>query len=168
MLFLPLGVFGLFIARLVVGFGDGWVFTAGVTWIVDLAPEERRGQAIGIFGLSIWGGLTFGSLIGEGLYSMASYDAVWAFATLAPIAGLLVSRTITPGVPQRRRLPGARRGGRERRRRPTASSPRRPPPLSDTPGTRPRALRSVGRGAARASRSRSRTSATGRWPGSSC
>ncbi len=101
MLFLPLGVAGLLVARLVVGFGDGWVFTAGVTWVVDLAPEERRGQAIGIFGLSIWGGLTFGALIGEAAFSLGGYDAVWAFATLAPVAGLLVARTIEPGTRHR-------------------------------------------------------------------
>lgn len=97
MLFLPLGVAGLIVARLVVGFGDGWVFTAGVTWVVDLAPAERRGQAIGIFGLAIWGGLTFGALIGETAYALGGYDAVWAFATVAPIAGLLVARRVAPG-----------------------------------------------------------------------
>ena len=78
LLFLPFGVAGLIFARLVVGLGDGWVFTAGVTWIVDLAPEERRGQAIGMFGLAIWGGLTFGSVLGEGVYALGGYDAVWA------------------------------------------------------------------------------------------
>ena len=97
MLFLPFGVAGLIVARLVVGFGDGWVFTAGVTWVVDLAPEERRGQAIGMFGLAIWGGLAFGAMIGEGLYALGGYDAVWAFATVAPIAGILVARGIEPG-----------------------------------------------------------------------
>src|SRR4051812_6647717 len=58
--FLPLDVPGLVLARLVLGIGDGWVFTAAATWIVDLAPESRRGQAIGIFGTSIWGGLAIG------------------------------------------------------------------------------------------------------------
>ena len=42
LLFVPAGVPGLVFARLVVGFGDGWVFTAGVTWVVDLAPPARR------------------------------------------------------------------------------------------------------------------------------
>ncbi len=97
MLFLPLGVAGLIVARLAVGFGDGWVFTAGVTWVVDLAPEQRRGQAIGIFGLAIWGGLAFGALIGEGAYALGGYDAVWAFATIAPVAGLLVALGVEPG-----------------------------------------------------------------------
>ena len=99
LLFVPFGVPGLIVARLVVGLGDGWVFTAGVTWIVDLAPEERRGQAIGMFGLAIWGGLTFGSVIGEGVYALGGYGAVWAFAALAPLAGLLVARLVPEAPP---------------------------------------------------------------------
>ena len=94
LLFLPFGVAGLVVARLVIGLGDGWVFTAGVTWIVDLAPAERRGQAIGIFGLAIWGGLTIGTVLGEAVYALGGFEAVWAFATLSPLAGLLVARAV--------------------------------------------------------------------------
>jgi len=101
LLFLPFGVPGLIFARLVVGLGDGWVFTAGVTWIVDLSPEERRGQAIGMFGLAIWGGLTFGSVLGEGVYSLGGYDAVWALAAITPLLGLLVARTVPEAAPLR-------------------------------------------------------------------
>jgi MFS family permease len=107
LLFLPFGVPGLVAARLVIGLGDGWVFTAGVTWIVDLAPAERRGQAIGIFGLAIWGGLTLGSVLGEGIYAAGGFDAVWAFAALSPLAGALVART----VPDHHRPSAAAAGG---------------------------------------------------------
>jgi len=108
MLFLPLGVPGLVFARLVVGFGDGWIFTAGVSWIVDLTPEERRGQVIGIFGISVWGGIAIGTVVGQALYSVGGYDWVWAFATAAPLAGLLVASRIpsivhrsgSPSVPE--------------------------------------------------------------------
>ena len=79
------------------GLGDGWVFTAGVTWVVDLTSAERRGQAIGIFGLAIWGGLALGAVIGETLHQVAGYDAVWAFATLAPLLGLIAGSFIRPG-----------------------------------------------------------------------
>jgi MFS family permease len=98
MLFLPLGVPGLVFARLVVGFGDGWIFTAGVSWIVDLTPEERRGQVIGIFGISVWGGIAIGTVVGQALYSVAGYDWVWAFATVAPLVGLLVASRIPSTV----------------------------------------------------------------------
>lgn len=100
MYFLPLDVPGLLLARLVLGVGDGWVFTAAATWIVDLAPESRRGQAIGIFGLSIWGGLAAGPIIGEAIYAAGGYDAVWALAAIAPLVGALVARRIDdPHVP---------------------------------------------------------------------
>jgi MFS family permease len=51
--FVPAGVPGLLVARLVLGAGEGAVFTAGATWVVDIAPVERRGQAIGLFGLAV-------------------------------------------------------------------------------------------------------------------
>jgi MFS family permease len=97
LLFLPFGVPGLVFARLVIGLGDGWVFTAGVTWIVDLAPAHRRGQAIGIFGLAIWGGLTLGAIIGEGVFALGGFEAVWAFAALSPLAGAVVARLLPEG-----------------------------------------------------------------------
>lgn len=93
----PAGVPGLILARLVLGVGDGWVFTAGATWIVDLAPESRRGQAIGMFGLAIWGGLTVGPLLGELVFSLGGYTAVWVMAIVCPLLGAAVVRRIPDG-----------------------------------------------------------------------
>lgn len=112
MYLLPLGVGGLVAARLVLGIGDGWVFVAGAAWIVDLAPEERRGQAVGLFGLAIWGGLTVGTIVGEVLLRAGSYEAVWAFCALSPLVGVAVAVRL----PERARrplarAPGARRAG---------------------------------------------------------
>jgi MFS family permease len=96
--FLPLGVPGLVVARLALGAGEGLVFTAGAAWTVDLAPSATRGRSIGLFGLTIWSALTAGPLIGEGLRQAAGYDAVWAFAAAAPLAGALVARAL-PDTP---------------------------------------------------------------------
>ena len=94
MLFLPWGIGGLTAARLVVGVGTGWVFTAGLAWTVDLAPLEQRGKAIGLYGLGVWGGLSLGPLAGEGLYVLGSFDAVWAFAALIPLVGAALTRAL--------------------------------------------------------------------------
>jgi MFS family permease len=94
MYFVPLGVPGLVAARLVLGAGEGLVFTAGAAWTVDLSPEETRGRAIGLFGLTIWSALTVGPLIGETLRQAAGYEAVWAFAAAAPLAGAVVARAL--------------------------------------------------------------------------
>jgi len=81
----------LVVARLVVGAGEGAVYTAGATWAVDLAPEDRRGLALGLFGLAVWGGLSLGPLAGELLRGSISYDAVWVITALLPLAGALLA-----------------------------------------------------------------------------
>jgi MFS family permease len=94
MYLLPLGVGGLIAARLVLGIGEGAVFTAGSAWIVDLAPLERRGRVIGLYGLSVWAGLSIGPLFGELIKHNAGYDAVWIFAGVMPLVGALVATRV--------------------------------------------------------------------------
>jgi len=91
MYLLPLGVPGLIAARLVLGAGEGAVFTAGSAWIVDLAPPDRRGRVIGLYGLSVWAGLSIGLLLGELILNLSGYTAVWLFAGLAPLVGALLA-----------------------------------------------------------------------------
>ena len=105
--FAPLGFGGLMAARLVLGVGDALVVTAGAAWTVDLAPVSRRGQAIGLFGLAIWGGLSLGPPIGEALFALGSYELVWAFAVVAPLVGaVLASRVPDAHVPAPRSAGG--------------------------------------------------------------
>jgi MFS family permease len=106
--FVPAGLPGVIIARLVLGAGEGTVFTAGATWVVDLAPRERRARVIGLYGLAVWGGLSTGPLIGSALFHSADFDAVWAFCAISPLLGALValfvhetSRPVAP-APRRR------------------------------------------------------------------
>src|SRR2546423_6884870 len=95
------------VSRLVMGAGEGLLFTAGSAWIVDLAPEERQGQVIGLFGLSVWGGMTVGPLIGDQLLSAGGYDAVWATMAVVPLVGGLIAwRLSAPARP----AAGAERG----------------------------------------------------------
>ncbi len=91
-LYLPgLGLAGLVFARLVLGAGEGAVYTAGSAWIVDLAPEERRGRVLGLYGLAVWGGLGVGPLVGELLLNLGGYTAVWICAGTLPILGGLIA-----------------------------------------------------------------------------
>jgi MFS family permease len=90
LLYLPsLGIAGLIVARLLLGAGEGAVYTAGSAWIVDLAPEERRGRVLGLYGLAVWGGLSVGPLFGELLLDAGGYTAVWIFAAVMPVLGAL-------------------------------------------------------------------------------
>jgi len=91
---LPLGIGGLILARLVLGAGEGTVFTAGSAWIVDLAPLERRGRVIGLYGLAVWGALSIGPLIGELLLHASGYTLVWVFAGVIPLAGAAIAARV--------------------------------------------------------------------------
>ena len=105
LIYVPAGVPGLIVARLLLGAGEGMVYVAGAAWVVDIAPVARRGRVIGLYGLSIWGGLAFGPPIGELLLRASSYDVVWAFAVATPLLGAaIVSRL--PESKRQRRSPG--------------------------------------------------------------
>ncbi|HEU4737253.1 MAG TPA: MFS transporter [Solirubrobacterales bacterium] len=94
MYLLPLGVGGLIAARLVLGAGEGAVFTAGSAWIVDLAPIERRGRVIGLYGLAVWAGLSVGPLLGELLLHASGYTLVWVLAGVLPLAAVAIAARI--------------------------------------------------------------------------
>lgn len=105
--FVPAGIPGLIVARVFLGIGEGAVYTAGAAWIVDLAPIERRGRIIGLYGLAIWGGLAVGPAIGDVLLRVSSFEMVWAFAAGAPLLAALIALRI----PDIRAGPGAAGSG---------------------------------------------------------
>ena len=92
LLYLPhLGIPGLILARLVLGAGEGALYTAGSAWIVDMAPPERRGRILGLYGLAVWGGLSVGPLLGEVLLHASSYATVWVCAAVLPLVGAAIA-----------------------------------------------------------------------------
>ena len=46
---------------------------------------------VGLYGLAVWTGLSLGPPIGDLLLQVGSYELVWAFATAAPLLGLLIA-----------------------------------------------------------------------------
>jgi len=95
LLYLPsLGLAGLIVARLLTGAGEGSVYTAGSAWIIDLAPVERRGRILGLYGLAVWGGLSLGPLMGELLLDLGGYRTVWLFAAAMPMIGALIATMV--------------------------------------------------------------------------
>jgi MFS family permease len=86
-----LGIAGLIAARLVLGVGEGTLYTAGSAWIVDMAPEERRGRILGLYGLAVWGGLSVGPIAGEVMLNASGYSAVWIMAAALPLVGMAIA-----------------------------------------------------------------------------
>ena len=77
-LYLPgLGLWAMGPARVLHGLGEGFFVTAAVAWAVDVAPEDRRAQALGYLSSGIWGGVSVGPAIGQALGTMARVAGSW-------------------------------------------------------------------------------------------
>ena len=97
--FFPIGLAGLVADRLLLGVGEAALFTAGAVWVVSLAPHNRRAQLIGLYGVSMWGGISAGTFLGAVLGDI-SYEAVWTLCAVAPLVGLaLISSAPAPARP---------------------------------------------------------------------
>ena len=93
----------LLLLRLLSGVGEACFYVGAASVVNDLAPEERRGEAVSYFSLSLYLGLTVGPLIGETVFDASSYDAAWIVAAfsagIAALLGLAVSDTRPEGPP---------------------------------------------------------------------
>ena len=83
--------------RLFTGIGEGLVLVGAATMIADLAPPHRRGEALSLYSLGLWGGLALGPLLGELVLGEDRFDAVWLVAggccLLAALLGLALPET---------------------------------------------------------------------------
>ena len=67
----------LIVMRLLLGLGEALFFVAALAAATDLAPEDRRGEAISLFSLSLYLGIAIGPVIGEVVHGAFGFDAVW-------------------------------------------------------------------------------------------
>jgi MFS family permease len=72
--------------RLMTGAGEAFFYTGAASAINDLAPEDRRGEALSLFSLALYAGLAIGPVIGEAMLDAASFDAAWAVAGVSALA----------------------------------------------------------------------------------
>jgi MFS family permease len=86
--------------RLLTGAAEALFFVGATAAIGDLAPEDRRGEALSLFSLGLYAGIGVGPLIGEVVLREVGFTAVWAvaagLAALATVLGSLVPETRPP------------------------------------------------------------------------
>ena len=87
--------------RLVTGAGEGLFFTGAGSAINDLAPNERRGEAVSYFSLAVFGGLAAGPAIGEFLLDRWGFDSVWWAAAVGAAVAALLAASIKETRPDR-------------------------------------------------------------------
>src|SRR3954465_10797550 len=59
-----------------------------------MAPPQRRGRILGLYGLAFWGGLSVGPLLGELLLHAFSYESVWITAAVLPLLGAAIATQV--------------------------------------------------------------------------
>lgn len=83
---------GLIAFRLLSGAGEAFFFTGAAAAIADLAPEERRGEAVSFFTLALYLGIGIGPFLGEELIDAVGFEETWLVtAGLCAIATLLAA-----------------------------------------------------------------------------
>lgn len=91
--------------RLLTGAGEAAFFVSAATVITDLAPGPRRGEAMSLYSVALYGGIAVGPLAGEALLQASGFDVVWIAAAgacvLAGIVGVAVPETRPERAPRR-------------------------------------------------------------------
>lgn len=64
-------------ARLLTGLGEAAFFVGAATMITDLAPVERRGEAISYWSVAVYCGFAFGPALGETVQNQFGYTTLW-------------------------------------------------------------------------------------------
>ncbi|HEX3326134.1 MAG TPA: MFS transporter [Actinomycetota bacterium] len=99
----------LLLLRLVTGAGEAAFYVGGASAINDLAPEERRGEALSFFSLALYAGLALGPVLGETVLNHTHYHSAWIASALCAFVAFLLG----VGVPDtREEIEGGSRSGR--------------------------------------------------------
>jgi MFS family permease len=104
----PFGIKGVYMARVLQGFGEACLYTGAATWAVELAGVERSGQALGYVSSGIWGGMSAGPVVGHWVGSFAHAavtQTVCALAGFLLLARIEEKRTPHPHGLKRNWLP---------------------------------------------------------------
>jgi MFS family permease len=92
----------LLLLRLVTGAGEAFFYVGAAAAINDIAPDERRGEALSFFSLALYAGLAVGPVLGEMALGTDRFEAAWLLsagaAALALLLGWKVPDTRPPGV----------------------------------------------------------------------
>jgi MFS family permease len=87
----------LMLLRIASGAGEALFYVGTASAINDLAPDERRGEALSYFSLSLFAGIGLGPILGESLLDASGYNTAWVVAAacsgLAAVIGAFIPET---------------------------------------------------------------------------
>jgi len=85
------GPLSLLLGRLLLGAGEGTLFTGAIAWVLAANHGRAPGRLVGRFGLSMWSGLVAGPIVAVLLRSALGLDAVWVAIATTPLLGAVLA-----------------------------------------------------------------------------
>src|SRR5579871_346558 len=83
---LPFGLPGIYLGRMLQGFGEAFLYTGAAAWAVEVAGVRRSGQALGYISCGIWGGTAAGPVVGQWLGSFERAALMQVVASIVALA----------------------------------------------------------------------------------
>ncbi|WP_430966468.1 MFS transporter [Spongiimicrobium sp. 2-473A-2-J] len=97
-------VSGFLILRLFHGFSTGFNPTATATYVADIVPKERWGEALGIQGISFSTGLALGPALGSLIKLHFSFDVLFYSSSIIALISLLFIANLKETLVQKQRF----------------------------------------------------------------
>ncbi|HJV04102.1 MAG TPA: MFS transporter, partial [Actinomycetota bacterium] len=94
--------------RLVSGVGEAFFFTGAAAAVADMAPEERRGEAVSFFSLALYVGIGIGPLLGEAAIESLGFTATWLFGGALGLTAAALALTVPETRPEATEAPSSR------------------------------------------------------------
>lgn len=95
--------------RALTGVGEALFFVGVVSAVNDIAPDERRGEAMSLSSLAPYGGMAVGALLSEAVLGDDRFFAVWLLAGGAALAATLLGAAMSETRPAALPPPASRR-----------------------------------------------------------
>lgn len=96
----------MIVMRLLLGGAEAVFFVAAMAAATDLAPENRRGEAISLVSTSLYLGVAIGPVLSEVLYGSGGFAAIWIAAALISVVAVGLSWITPETLPQESRRTG--------------------------------------------------------------
>ncbi|HET6770242.1 MAG TPA: MFS transporter [Actinomycetota bacterium] len=102
-------IVAMILMRALTGAGEALFFVGAASAISDLAPDERRGEALSFFSLALYAGIGVGPILGEATIDGADFSLVWMVAAGIGMVAVLFGLPVPDTRPEWSAAPGPNR-----------------------------------------------------------
>ncbi|WP_242528021.1 MFS transporter [Allomuricauda sp. CAU 1633] len=97
-------VSGFLVLRLLHGFSTGFTPTAASTFVSDVVPQHRLGEAMGIYGIAFSTGMALGPALGSFIKLHFSYEVLFYSSSAMAFLALLLIFNLKETLPKRKKF----------------------------------------------------------------